>query len=137
MDQDPNETPPWRDAILEGFMSEIGPLLTRRDGESRRFGLQAEARHLNPNGTVHGGVFMALMDHALAFLAWQSSGKLPTVTAQMDTRFLEIAHAGEFLETTTRIVKQTRSLIFVDAEVLCGDRILATASAVMKISAPR
>tara|TARA_R110002020_G_scaffold47781_23_gene136520 strand:- start:7934 stop:8347 length:414 start_codon:yes stop_codon:yes gene_type:complete len=134
VDKAQTDLPPWKDAILDGFMSEIGPLLTRRDGDSRRFGLMAEDRHLNPNGTVHGGVFMTLLDHSLAFLAWQAAGKVPTVTVQMDTRFLDSAHAGEFLETTAKIVKESRSLIFLDAQVLCADRVMAQASAVMKVA---
>ncbi len=126
----------WQIAKIKGFASLIGPLLrpVERDARSR-FGLQTNEMHGNPIGLIHGGVMTTLLDQVIAIAAWNAADRLPTVTVQMDTRFLGSARAGDFLEARAEVRHQTRSLIFVDGEVLRGDTPVATATAVMKISA--
>ncbi len=126
----------WEIAKIKGFASLVGPLLrpVKRDARTR-FGLQTNEMHGNPIGLIHGGVMTTLLDQVIAIAAWNAADRRPTVTVQMDTRFLGSAKAGDFLETRAEVRHQTRSLIFVDGEVLRGDTSVATATAVMKISA--
>lgn len=125
----------WRDLKIEGFMGLLGPLLrSTRPGESNLFGLQTREAHRNPNGQVHGGVLTSLLDHVIAIEGWQAAGRRPTVTVQMDTRFLGAVQVGDLLEVRANVRQAGRSLIFVDADVCCGDRQIASATAVMKIS---
>ncbi|WP_353471690.1 PaaI family thioesterase [Salipiger sp. H15] len=126
----------WEIVKIKGFASLVGPLLRPVVRDARpRFGLQTNEMHANPIGSIHGGVLTTLLDQVIAIAAWNAADRQPTVTVQMDTRFLGAAKAGDFLETRAEIRHQTRSLIFVDGEVLRGDTPIATATAVMKISA--
>ncbi|MCA1337113.1 PaaI family thioesterase [Pseudooceanicola marinus] len=129
-------TPPagWRPMRIDGLIGLIGPLLRPdpRD-DTPRYALQTDARHANALGVIHGGTLTALLDQAIALLAWEAAERQPTVTVQMDTRFLDAARPGDLLIARPRIRRQTRSLLFLDAELTVGDRPVADATAVMKI----
>lgn len=133
-----NETTGWKNLRTGPFMDRIGPVLRARalDG-STIYGFQTDASHCNAIGTVHGGVLASLLDQAIAVEAWNAADRQPTVTIQMDTRFVSAAHAGEFLEASTTQRHGTRSMLFVDAEIHADDRLIATATAVMKIVAQK
>lgn len=116
-------------------MGQIGPLLRSTSIEDRNtYGLQTNVGHQNHIGLVHGGVLTSLLDQVIAIVAWNAADRQPTVTVQMDTRFLGAARAGDFLETRAAIRHSTRSLIFVDANITSTNGPVATASAIMKIS---
>ncbi|SMX44490.1 Thioesterase superfamily protein [Actibacterium lipolyticum] len=116
-------------------MALIGPLLRSTKMEERNtYGLQTTEQHKNHIGLVHGGVLTSLMDQVLAIVAWNAADRQPTVTVQMDTRFLGAAKAGDFLEARASIRHATRSLIFIDAAISSVKGPVASASAIMKIS---
>lgn len=126
----------WKPINVKGFINEIGPLLRPLErGEEEVYAMQAEARHLNPLGLVHGGVLTSLLDQAVALVAWNACDRKPTVTVQMDTRFLGAARAGDFLATRASLRHATRSLLFVDASVSAGGAPVAAASAILKRTA--
>ncbi|SNR33287.1 PaaI family thioesterase [Puniceibacterium sediminis] len=125
----------WRELKIDGFLGLIGPLLRSTRPEARNlYGLQTNDTHRNPIGIIHGGVLTSLLDQVIAMEAWYAADRRPSVTVQMDTRFLDSAKAGDFLEARASIRHATRSLMFVDADITCGDKQVANATAVMKIS---
>lgn len=125
----------WRIMKIDGFMGLVGPLLKSKQPEDRNlYGLQTNEMHKNAIGIVHGGVITSLLDQVIAIEAWNAADRQPTVTVQMDTRFLGAAKAGDFLETRAKICHATRSLMFADADVTCGTTPIANATAIMKIS---
>ncbi len=125
----------WKAVRIGGFMGKIGPLFRSTRLESRNtYGLQTTDDHKNHIGLIHGGVLTSLLDQVVALVAWNAADRQPTVTVQMDTRFLGAARSGDFLETRATIRHATRSLIFVDAEISSSDGPVAIASAIMKIS---
>ena len=81
----------------------------------------------------HGGMLMAFADEALGRAAWVANGGRRQVTVQLDTHFIAGAAAGDFIEAECRIVRQTRSLLFMAATLAVGDRIVATSNGVWKI----
>ncbi|WP_238364569.1 PaaI family thioesterase [Mesobacterium pallidum] len=123
----------WKPLRTAGFMDQIGPVLASVT-DSSHYGLQTTEMHQNHIGLVHGGVLTSLLDQVMALVAWNAADRQPTVTVQMDTRFLGAARAGDFLAAQARIRHVTRSLIFVDAEITCKHQPIASASAIMKIS---
>lgn len=124
----------WRELKLDGFMRHIGPLLKSTKPEDRRvYGLQMGERHKNGLGHIHGGVITSFLDQVIALEAWEAADRRPTVTVQMDTRFLSAAHIGDLLEARAQVRHATRSMMFVDADLCCGTTSIACASAVMKI----
>jgi uncharacterized protein (TIGR00369 family) len=135
----PKDQPdPWRQMKIGGFIDHIGPMLAKRNdkdtGGGWRYGLRSEAHHANPLGILHGGVITSLIDHAIALVAWEAAGRQPTVTVQVDTRFLNAARVGDLVEVQAKLRHQTRSLIFLDAEVTVEGKAIATASSIMKMT---
>jgi acyl-coenzyme A thioesterase PaaI-like protein len=61
------------------------------------------------------------------------SGKPTLATVQLDTHFVDSAKIGEILVCRPRVVRATRSLIFVTAEVTVDRRCIAMANGVFKI----
>ena len=137
--QAPRQTPPpdWTALKMDGFMDHIGQLLRPTNSPARdTFGLQTDARHKNHLGIIHGGVLTSLLDQVIALVTWQAVDRQPVVTVQMDTRFTGAARVGDFLKIRANLRHKTRTLAFVDAEILCAEQLIASATAVMKLSNP-
>ncbi len=60
-------------------------------------------------------------------------GNKRLATVQMDTHFVDAGKIGDTLVSRPRVVRSTRSLIFVTAEILSGKRCIAMANGVFKI----
>jgi uncharacterized protein (TIGR00369 family) len=91
----------------------------------------------NPNGSLHGGVIMALLDtamgHAVASLV-KPDGQF-NVAAEMNVHFLEPVRAGTLAATAT-VRKRGKRLAVVEAEATDGDgRVVAIATAVHSLLA--
>ncbi|WP_319498507.1 PaaI family thioesterase [uncultured Cohaesibacter sp.] len=135
MTQTANRANDWKPMAIEGYMGSIGPLMRRKDESGKnRYGLLITPQHLNAIGLAHGGVITSLIDQVIALEAWNAADRQPTVTVQMDTRFVGSAKAESFLQATAVIKHQTGSMMFVDADVHGdGDALIASATSVMKI----
>jgi acyl-coenzyme A thioesterase PaaI-like protein len=82
---------------------------------------------------VQGGVLMTFADRTCGITARHVSGKPTLATVQLDTHFVETGKIGEVLISRPRVVRSTRSLIFVSTEVTVDKRVLAMANGVFKI----
>lgn len=122
----------WMPRNLPGFIGLVGPLWTRRENDTWAYGLRMEAKHLNPAQRVHGGALMTLMDHAISSVAWESSGRKPCVTIQMDSQFQGAALQGQFVEVRVWVTNQTGSLLFARAEMVAGEQLIMSAQALLK-----
>ncbi len=123
---------PWREHQPPGLMTALGPLLSRREGDSWAYGLRLDSRHLNQAGIVHGGTVTALLDHALSTIAWEHSGKVACVTVQLNTSFLRTAKPGELLSARGSVTHSSGSMLFLDGTLRADDTLIATGQAVMK-----
>lgn len=124
----------WQEIRTKGFMSRVGALQASRTPAGWAYGLRVDDSHLNPVGVVHGGVLTTLIDHAIALFAWEAVGRRPVVTVQCDTRFLAPARSGDFIQVTSTLRHQSKSLIYIDADVTVSGRAVATGSAILKIA---
>lgn len=132
-----NDTTPtdWKELKDHGFIGLIGPILRATAPDKNHiYALQTTDKHGNYYGIVHGGVLTSLLDQVIAITAWKSAGRAPTVTVQMDTRFLGAAKVGDFLEVQATLHHSTRSMMFLDAKITCAGTLIASATAIMKIS---
>jgi acyl-coenzyme A thioesterase PaaI-like protein len=114
-----------------GFPGLIGPIWVRRDG-GLRYGLVAGPQHLNRDGALHGGMFMALFDHALGFAAFEAGQVRRLVTIQLSAHFISGADEGDFLELESQVVRQTGSYLFMRGLCYCRGRLLATSDGIWK-----
>ena len=56
----------------------------------------------------------------------------PQATVQLDVHFIDAVQVGEFVECRAKVVRRTRSLVFMAAELVVGERVVATANGVWK-----
>ena len=116
-----------------GFLQLIGPLWQRViDGEAE-YALVTEDKHHNRRGLVQGGVLMTFADRTCGMTARFVSGRPKLATIQLDTHFVEAGKIGEILLSKPRVVRSTRSLIFVSTEVTVDKRCIVMANGVFKI----
>jgi uncharacterized protein (TIGR00369 family) len=116
-----------------GFIHLIGPLWQRAVGADLEFALVAQDKHHNRRGLVQGGVLMTFADRTCGMTARHVTGKQTMATIQLDVHFVESGKIGEILISRPRVVRATRSLIFVNTEVTVEKRCIAMASGVFKI----
>ena len=100
-------------------------------------GLLAGSRHANEYGYVHGGVMMMMADAAVCMSSRWHDPKEGSVTVSSTSNFVAAAKVGEFLQTRSAVVRRTRRLSFVACEVVAGDRVCMTATAVIKRLLPK
>lgn len=129
---DPNVPPGWRPMNLKGLVERIGPVLSQRAGDGWRYGLVMGEAHVNALGIVHGGTLMTLLDHTGAMSAvWYTKAR-SIITVSLNTRFLGVARVGDLVVGEARLTRDTASLIFLDAQLTTGDRLIADAAIIMK-----
>ena len=123
----------WTMVETTGFLHLIGPLWYRKVGSEHEYALVAQDKHHNRRGLVQGGVLMTFADRTCGMSARYVSGRSTLATIQMDTHFVESGKIGEILTSKPRVIRSTRSLIFVSTEVTVGERCIAMANGVFKI----
>ena len=123
----------WTIVETSGFINLIGPLWQRMvDGEPE-YALITEDKHHNRRGLVQGGLLMTFADRACGMTARFVSGKPTMATVQLDVHFIDAGKIGEILMARPRVIRTTRSLVFVSAEVKANERTIITANGVFKI----
>jgi uncharacterized protein (TIGR00369 family) len=116
-----------------GFVVLVGPLWQRGKGPELTFGFQAEEKHLNRRGVVHGGMLMAFADQALGLTAREINGGLPQATIQLDTHFIAPAVAGEFITVRAETIRRTRSILFMRGTLEVETRAVASTQGIWKV----
>jgi acyl-coenzyme A thioesterase PaaI-like protein len=123
----------WAMVETTGFIHLIGPLWQRVVDGAHEYALVAQDKHHNRRDLVQGGVLMTFADRTCGMTARYASGKPKLATVQLDTHFVEAGKIGEILVSKPRVVRSTRSLIFITTEVTVDRRCIAMASGVFKI----
>src|SRR5713226_6715269 len=123
----------WKIVETSGFLHLIGPLWQRTVNDEHEYALITEDKHHNRSGLVQGGVLMTFADRTCGMTARFVSGRPTLATVQLDTHFVESGKIGEILMSKPRVVRSTRSLIFITTEVTVDKRCIAMASGVFKI----
>jgi acyl-coenzyme A thioesterase PaaI-like protein len=123
----------WTEVDTTGFLSLVGPLWERVAGGEHEYALVAQHKHHNRRGLVQGGLLMTFADRACGMTARYVSGRPTLATVQLDVHFVDSGKIGEILLARPRVVRTTRSLIFMTTEVTAGNRCIVMASGVFKI----
>jgi acyl-coenzyme A thioesterase PaaI-like protein len=123
----------WSIVETSGFLQLVGPLWQRLVNGEHEYALIADDKHHNRRGLVQGGLLMTFADRTCGMTARYVSGRPTLATVQMDTHFVDSGKIGEILLSKPRVVRSTRSLIFVTTEVTAEKRCIAMASGVFKI----
>jgi acyl-coenzyme A thioesterase PaaI-like protein len=123
----------WSIVETSGFLHLVGPLWQRVVNGEHEYALIAEDKHHNRRGLVQGGLLMTFADRTCGMTARYVSGRPTLATVQMDTHFVDSGKIGEVLLSKPRVVRSTRSLIFITTEITAEKRCIAMASGVFKI----
>ena len=123
----------WKLVDATGFIAIVGPLWERLVDGEYEYALLTEDKHHNRRGMVQGGVLMTFADRTCGMTARFVTGKPTMATAQLDVHFVEAGKIGEILVSRPRVVRATRSLIFLSTEVTVDKRVIAMANGVFKI----
>jgi len=123
----------WTLVDTTGFLSLVGPLWQRMVGGEHEYALITQDKHHNRRGLVQGGLLMTFADRACGMTARYVSGRPTLATVQLDVHFVDSGKIGEILLAKPRVVRATRSLIFMTTEVTAGNRCIVMASGVFKI----
>lgn len=120
------------------FMDHVGPVWLRVDADRAVVLLRVERQHTNPNGSVHGGVLMTLMDVTLgsalegALRARDTTGEGHPITMQLSCSMVGAARLGDLLHVEATVDRLARSVGFSSGRITANDRLVMTASAVFK-----
>jgi acyl-CoA thioesterase len=102
----------------QGFRGLVGLEHTADEGEDVSVVvLDADDRHLNPHGTVHGGAIATLCDSAMG-AAVATDGVRP-VTIEMKVTYLEPVEPGRVV-ATARVRRRGSRITIVEADVADG-----------------
>jgi acyl-coenzyme A thioesterase PaaI-like protein len=123
----------WSMVETSGFLQLVGPLWQRLVNGEHEYAIVAQDKHHNRRGLVQGGLLMTFADRTCGMTARYVSGRPTLATVQLDTHFVDSGKIGEILLSKPRVVRSTRSLIFITTEVTAEKRCIAMASGVFKI----
>jgi acyl-coenzyme A thioesterase PaaI-like protein len=122
----------WSPLEDDGFIGLVGPMLVN-NGAQGHFRFLAEPKHKNRGGFVQGGMLMTFADRALGITSRLNDPSRVQSTVQFDMHFMRAVRIGEAVDIHCRVVRETRSLVFLEGELAAGDETVATAKGVWKI----
>ncbi len=122
----------WEAYTDDGFIGLVGPFWSKPEGDGLRYAFLVENKHHNRRGVVQGGMLMTFADRSMGMTCWYANGKQPQATVHLDVHFVDAVQVGEFVEAKCKVMRRTRSLIFMSAELVVGERIVGTANGVWK-----
>ena len=121
-------------SIKPGFMKHNGGVLFRNISENEyEFKSIINENHLNAAGITHGGYLSALIDAGAGTAAHRSAENAPCVTISLDLKFISASKMGDEIIGNVKILKKTKSLIFLLCELKCNNMLITSASGVWKI----
>ena len=117
-----------------GFMKHNGGILFRNISETEyEFKATINKNHLNAAGITHGGFISALIDAGAGTAAHRAAGNTPCVTISLDLKFIATTKIGQEIIGFTKILKKTKSMIFLICHLKVDEKIIASASGIWKI----
>jgi len=121
-------------SIKPGFMKHNGGIMFKNISETEyEFKTTINENHLNAAGITHGGFICSLVDAGAGTAAHRSAGRNPCVTISLDVKFIAATKIGDEIVGFTKILKKTKSMVFLICHLKSKDKIIASASGIWKI----
>ena len=118
----------------QGFMKHNGGIMFRSISNTEyEFKSIINANHLNAAGITHGGYLSALIDAGAGTAAHRSADNAPCVTISLDLKFIGSSKIGDEIIGHVKILKKTKTLVFLFCELKTDNKIITSASGVWKI----
>ena len=121
-------------SIKPGFMKHNGGLEFRSVSENEyEFKSTINKNHLNAAGITHGGYLAALIDAGSGTAAHRVADNAPCVTISLDLKFIDASRTGDTIIGNVKILKKTKTLVFLSCKLNVNNNLIASASGVWKI----
>tara|TARA_A100000164_G_scaffold148992_1_gene132225 strand:- start:761 stop:1153 length:393 start_codon:yes stop_codon:yes gene_type:complete len=122
------------DETKKGFMQNIGNLSFKKiDEKTFEFSIKILENYLNTGGIAHGGFIATIADTGMGNAAHISAGNKRCVTINLDIKFISAGKLNEELIGKVKVLKRTKTLVFISSEIFSSEKIVATASGTWKI----
>ena len=122
------------DETKKGFMQNIGDLSFKKINDSDfEFSIKVLESFLNTGGIAHGGFIATIADTGMGNAAHIAAGNRRCVTINLDIKFISAGKLNEKLIGKVKVLRKTKSLIFISCEIYAAEKIVATASGTWKI----
>ena len=122
------------DETKKGFMQNIGKLSFKKiDDTNFEFEIKVQENCLNTGGIAHGGFIATIADTGMGNAAHIAAGNKRCVTINLDIKFISAGKLNEKLLGKVKILKRTKTLVFINSEIFGAEKIVATASGTWKI----
>jgi uncharacterized protein (TIGR00369 family) len=127
--------PPGAENISRGgFNLYAGPFWRLpKMGATHLYGLLVEPKHMNSSGSLHGGVLMTFADIAMSQTSRAVSGAKTCSTVSLTCDFTGPGKLGDVIIARVQVTRQTRTMVFLCAELACGERTLGVVTGLWKI----
>ena len=122
------------DETNQGFMKYLGGLdLKKINDTNYEFTVEIKDMHLNTGQIAHGGFLSTIADTGMGTAAHKVAGDQRCVTINLDIKFITAAKLDEKLKGRVKILKKTKTLVFISCEISNSSDIVASANGTWKI----
>ena len=121
-------------SIKSGFMKHNGGLLFREISKTEyEFKTIIKENHLNAIGITHGGYISTIIDSGAGTGAHRATNNSPCVTISLDIKFIGATKLNDEIFGFVKILKLTRSMVFLICHLKSNEKTIASASGIWKI----
>ena len=121
-------------SIKSSFMKHNGGLLFRELSKNQfEFKTTIQENHLNTAGITHGGYISSIIDSGAGTGAHGAAKNSLCVTISLDIKFIASTKLGDEISGFVKILKRTKSMVFLICYLKSNEKIIASASGIWKI----
>jgi len=122
------------DETNQGFMKHLGGLdLKKIDETNYVFMVEVKDIHLNTGKIAHGGFLSSVADTGMGTAAHKVAGDRRCVTINLDMKFISAGMLNDELKGAVKILKKTKTLVFINCEITNNKGLVVSASGTWKI----
>ena len=122
------------DETNKGFMKHLGGLdLKKIDETNYEFTVKVKDIHLNTGEIAHGGFLSTIADTGMGTAAHRVAGDRRCVTINLDIKFISAGLLDDNLKGVVKVLKKTKTLVFINCEISNDKGLVISASGTWKI----
>jgi uncharacterized protein (TIGR00369 family) len=122
------------DETNKGFMKHLGGLELKQINDTQyEFIVEIKEMHLNTGKIAHGGFLATIADTGMGTAAHRVAENKRCVTINLDIKFISAGLMGDKLKGKVKILKKTKTLVFISCEIFKEKEIVVSASGTWKI----
>ncbi len=118
--------------LKDNFSELVGVFYQKGPLADAVYGMVLDQRHGNLNGVVHGGALFTFADTFMGMHLEVNSKRL-TATISLNVDFASGIAADGWVEGRARLVRQARTIAFLQGEISHGNKVLMTANGVWRV----